>query len=353
MNRTSILILLVRLAVSNVSTASETPLTAPERSAVLSGAARALDSLYVDRSIARSMATALQRSAAQGRWSSIVDPRAFADSITQVLRGLSHDEHVRIYVDAKDQRQVANVTPAEREKRRARVLEEIADANYGFPELRILPGNIGLLRMDNFNQPSLAAPTLEAAMSFLHSTRALIIDLRHNGGGHADQMTLFMSYFLGSPVMIGETFSRPDSTIEQTWTYAAVPGPRYDAGKPLFILTSPTTFSAAEALAVGLRTQRKAVLVGEQTRGGVNQGDFLPIGTRFMMFVPSVASTHPNDIEGKGLRPDVIIPSDQALESAHRLALRAVLPTIQDPERRAAFEQIARAAAEGQEPAAK
>jgi hypothetical protein len=323
-------------------TAQDAPLGAAERERVISRSARVLESLYVDRGLAKRMSDLLRDGLRRGRWDRLGSATAFGDTVTAQLRAIAHDQQLHLYVDARDPRLVERVTPAERKRRYDDAMQETADENFGVPEVRIMAGNIALLRMDNFIMPRFGAQTLAAAMAFVHSSRALVIDLRHNGGGHSDQYVLMMSYFLEGPVKIGESFSRPDSAIEQTWTYAVVPGPRYDRGKPIYVLTSRKTFSAAEALAGALRKYRHATVVGDTTRGGGHTGDFLPVGERFMLFVPTGASTSGDDVEGQGLRPDVVVPSDQALETAHRLALRAIVPAIADSTWRQKYAQILR-----------
>ena len=139
-------------------------------------------------------------------------------------------------------------------------------------------------------------------MVFVHGSRARVIDLRQNGGGQRGQCVLTLGS-LDQPVKIGESFSRPDSAIEQTRTYAVVPGPRCDRAKPVYVPTSHKTFSAAEALAGALRRWCRAIIVGDTTRGGGHTGDFLPVGERFMLFVPTGASTSGDDAEGRGYVP--------------------------------------------------
>jgi hypothetical protein len=315
---------------------------AAERAHVVTASARVLDSLYVERRLAHAMSTWLRSGLKAGRWERLTSAQAFADSVTAQLRAISHDQHVHLILDARDPRLVENVSPAEKKRRYDDTMQEIADGNFGFPEVRILAGNVGLVRMDNFIQPPFGSPALAAAMTMVNHTRALVIDLRNNGGGHSDQYVLMMSYFLDHPVKIGESFSRPDSALEQSWTYAVVPGPRYDRAKPLYVLTSRQTFSAAEALAGALRQYRGAIVVGDTTRGGGHTGDFLPVGERFMLFVPTGASTSGDAVEGQGIRPDVPALADSALATAHRLAAAAILPTIADTARRQEFQRIVR-----------
>jgi len=331
---------LLIVSASQAAAQADAPLGATERARVVSTTARLLDSLYVDRRLAREMSAWLRDGLRIGRWDRLGSASAFADTVTAQLRAISHDQHVHLSVDARDSRLVENVTLAERKRRYDDAMQEITDGNFGIPEARILAGNVALLRMDNFIIPKFGSPALAAAMAMVNHSRALIIDLRHNGGGHSDQYILMMSYFLDRPVKIGESFTRPDSALEQSWTYAVVPGPRYDAAKPVYVLTSRETFSAAEALAGALRRHRHAVVVGDTTRGGGHTGDFYPIGARFMLFVPTGAATSGDDVEGAGLHPDVAVPSERALETAHRLAVRAIVATVADTAWRRKFEQI-------------
>jgi C-terminal processing protease CtpA/Prc len=66
------------------------------------------------------------------------------------------------------------------------------------------------------------------------------------------------------------------------------------------------------------------------------------VGARFILFVPTGASTKGDEVEGRGVPPDVVVPSERALESAHRLALRRIVPAITDSTRRKQFEKIQR-----------
>lgn len=344
LNRLARTTLLLTLAagVSRVGAQDAASIGAAERARVTTASARVLDSLYVDRRLGHAMSAWLRDGLKLGRWERIASAQAFADSITAQLRAISHDQHVHLIFDARDPRLVENVSPAEKKRRYDDAMQEIADGNFGLPEVRILAGNVGLVRMDNFIMPQFGSPALAAAMTMVNHSRALVIDLRNNGGGHSDQYVLMMSYFLDHPVKIGESFSQPDSVLEQSWTYAVVPGPRYDKAKPLYVLTSRQTFSAAEALAGALRQHRGAIVVGDTTRGGGHTGDFLPVGERFMLFVPTGASTTGDPVEGQGLRPDVVVRADSALATAHRLAVAAILPTIADTTRRKEFQRIVR-----------
>ena len=64
--------------------------------------------------------------------------------------------------------------------------------------------------------------------------------------------------------------------------------------------------------------------MGETTGGGAHPGGVVPITEHFAMFVPSGRAINPvskTNWEGTGVKPDVEVPQDLALTTAHRLAL--------------------------------
>jgi Peptidase family S41 len=110
--------------------------------------------------------------------------------------------------------------------------------------------------------PSLMGETAAAAMTFLGSTDALIVDLRQNGGGTPDGVALMASYLFEQPVRLNDIYDRPSNDTRQYWTLPYVPGPRF-VGKDVYILTSNRTFSGAEDFTYGVKNQKRAMVVGE------------------------------------------------------------------------------------------
>jgi len=198
-----------------------------------------------------------------------------------------------------------------------------------------LDGNVGFLELGRFDDPELAGATLATAMSFLAGTDALIVDLRGNGGGHAAMVALVASYFFPEQTLLTTLHHRDPADATQLWTLPHVAGPRY-LSKPVYVLVSGRTFSAAEALAYHLQTHHLATVVGEKTRGGANPGGWQMIGTHFGVFVPTgwneAADTHGN-WEGVGIAPDVASPFAEAKKVAHRAALGALLTRSAGSER--------------------
>ena len=142
----------------------------------------------------------------------------------------------------------------EREKMMAMKMAEI---NYGFSEVKILNGNIGYLNLRMFADTAYAKGAATAAMNFLFNTNAIIIDLRENGGGVPSMMQLLSSYFTDAkPVLLSNFYERETDSKTQLFTIETIDGKRI-TNKPLYILTSKNTFSAAEAFTYTLKHLNK------------------------------------------------------------------------------------------------
>ena len=55
--------------------------------------------------------------------------------------------------------------------------------NFGIRRVERLDGNVGYLDLRRVAVPANAGPAISAAMELVAGTYALILDLRHNGGG--------------------------------------------------------------------------------------------------------------------------------------------------------------------------
>jgi C-terminal processing protease CtpA/Prc len=206
--------------------------------------------------------------------------------------------------------------------------------NFGFEKLERLPGNIGYLELRGFDDAALAGPTAAAAFTFLAETEALVIDLRRNPGGTGEMVALVASYLFDAPTHLNTIAWREGGRNEESWTRADVPGRRYGQTKPVYVLTSDRTFSAAEELAYDLQTRKRATVVGATTGGGAHAGGTRRLDDHFEMWVPAGRAINPltkTNWEGVGVAPDHAVAETDALRAAQVLALQAILPSVTGP----------------------
>ena len=277
----------------------------------------------------KKVSAALRAGLRSGRYN-LTSAKGLAAMLTDDLRKLSGDPHFRVdyfVVPRKFPPDVAGTDPvSEADRTLAFKLQ-----NFGFARVERLAGNIGYLKLDRFAMPSVAGETAAAAMQFVVGTDALIIDLRDNGGGYGAMVTLLASYFFANPVHLSERTGRAPADTEQSWTGAVVPGRRY-LDKPVYILSGPRTFSAAEAFAYDLQAQKRAAIVGETTRGGANTVARMLLSSRFAAMVPNARVR--NAVTGSnwegGLKPDVVTSAALSLPTAYLAALQAIAPNHRD-----------------------
>jgi retinol-binding protein 3 len=272
-----------------------------------------LDDFYVFPETAKKMSGALRKRKNSRDYRAVSDGRDFARKLTQDLQEVSHDKHLEVrfsYV----------VLPADLARKDPEAeSKQLAAANCGFEKAEHLWPNVGYLKLDVFANAAICAPTASAAMNFLADSDALILDLRDNRGGGGGMVEYIASYLFAERTHLDDFYNRKESSREETWTLPYVPGKKI-IGKPVFVLTSKGTFSAAEYLSNVLRNLKRATLIGETTGGGAHTGETKRIDDHFLVSVPTGRPLTKTDWEGTGIEPDVKVAADQALDVALKLA---------------------------------
>jgi hypothetical protein len=301
------------------------------RGRVIDSLLKNLNEAYVFPETAAKMDAAIRERQKKGEYDSITSARDFARKLTDDLQAVSHDKHLRVNPNAPPRREGP---PSAQEQDQFR--RQMARMNYGFEKIERLPGNVGYLDLRGFMDASLATDTAAAAMNMLANSDALIVDLRQNGGGDPAMVAFLTTYLFGpEPVHLNDLYFRPTDETRQWWTLPAVPGKRLGPDKPVFVLTSKRTFSAAEEFTYNLKNLKRATIVGEATGGGAHPGGGRPLGDGFGAFVPTGRAINPyskKNWEGDGVQPDVPVPADQALAQAKVLALEKIRDSSSDEE---------------------
>lgn len=319
------------------------PIDAASRAALVENVISVLDREYVYPEKAREMGAALRQRMRRREYDAVTSSRAFADSLTSHLQAVSRDRHLGVRFSPEPPPPQDAGEPDETPEQLAQWRERSRVNNFGFEKVERLPGNVGYLEILGFDDPSIGTETAAAAMSFLANTDALIIDLRRNGGGTTDMVPLVSTYLFDRPTHLNSIYSRPTDSTEEFWTLPRVPGQRFGGEKPVYVLTSRRTFSAAEEFANNLKNLKRATIVGDTTGGGAHPGDTRRVGDHFIIFVPTGRAINPvtnTNWEGTGVHPDVAVPPAHALQTAYVDALGKVLEKTTDPDTRRQLQNV-------------
>lgn len=204
----------------------------------------------------------------------------------------------------------------------------------GYLKVSILPGLLGLD----------VARSIDAAVAGLSSCDRLIIDLRGHLGGGLGVLRL-MSYLTPKQLPIGFTVSRKRAESgyekEQLPRLSKLPtdlpnllgvaslalrfggrdpsvvlvseglGPQRWHGR-IAILVNEHTVSAGEMVAAFASENTLATIVGTETAGRLIPGSGSKVGEGYMLIMPRAeyVTWHGLRFEGKGIEPDIAVPSN-------------------------------------------
>lgn len=322
------IILALTLCATAPLAADARQLTPDQQRALVETVCRKIDTIYPFKEIGLKTQEGLQDHFESGALDGVTDAELFAAAVTERMEELSRDRHLDLYFDPVRAAELNKLEGSDEahDGPGDHFLEQAKWENYGFRALRMLDGLVGYLDLRMFCAARHAGPVAVTAMDFLSRSNAVIIDLRYNGGGWDDMVTLLAGYF--TDFEESETAAISRSTIDQSY-YASmipafVPGQKM-TGIPVYLLTSSSTASAAEAFASLLRHYNPEVLlVGQNSAGAENPVEFVALDSEFVLKIPcyeKVCFGTRAGWEGQGLAPDMQAPVDQALETAHFHAL--------------------------------
>jgi C-terminal processing protease CtpA/Prc len=344
MKRTKLALAVAALLFSTLSFAQQPPgpptqpdmtIDAAQRQLIIDGTVRELRANYVFPELAKKMEQSLRQHQKRGTYDAITSAEKMSSTLSDHMQAVSNDKHLRVFYHA-------NPSP-EQEKDRKPTAEqqaqELADMkvqNFGIERVERLPFNVGYLALHAFAPAKAASESIAAAMTVLGNTKALIIDLRKNGGGDPNTVTMLASYFFDERTRMNDIYYRQGDRTEQMWSSEVVSGTHYGQKKDVYILTSKYTFSAAEDFSFAMKNLKRVTIVGETTGGGAHPGDMARLDKHFDMFVPNGRAMNPVtklDWEVVGVAPHVSTSADDALKTAQIAILKKIADTEKDQER--------------------
>jgi hypothetical protein len=281
-------------------------LTAGARQEVVASLGTALRERYVFPEVGARAAARIGAALAAGEYDGL-DQAAFAARLDSDVAAIAHDRHLHV-------RWQGGPPPGPPPGAAAMPRMEA-----GVVRADKLAGGIGYIEVAGFPPPEVFRPVLDRAMARLAGSRALIIDVRRNGGGAPPAVAYLVSYLLAADtrVHINDIVGRTSGTTEYTRTSSySEPTPVSFAGIPVYVLTSSRTFSGGEEFAYDVKALRRATLVGELTGGGANPTGGVPLGNAFTASIPFGRAENPitgTNWEGHGVDPDIAVPAGDAL----------------------------------------
>ncbi len=210
-------------------------------------------------------------------------------------------------------------------------------------DFKMLPGNVAYLQLTEF-ETNAGLKRFVAAFDSIAATNALILDVRQNGGGDSDNGWNILGYLTDKPFKTGKYFSRKYSPLarargegvvletigESSWSANG----KKLYSKPVVVLTSAMTFSAAEDFALAFDVMQRGKLIGEPTGGSSGQPLSFALPGGIMARVCTKRDTYPDGTEwvGKGIQPNILVKPTAADVLAGRdtvleAALRYLDPT--------------------------
>lgn len=194
-------------------------------------------------------------------------------------------------------------------------------------QAQILPNNIGYLKVDSFSGADMAS-LLSRTMKLLSHTKALIIDVRENGGGNQSGSNI-LGWLTATPIIRYHANIRISDLLLADRGYvlidaeynegdeftpfapvAVLPQESTYKGK-VYALTSAYCFSACDTFVSALQENNLATIVGEGTGGGTGTPHVFELPFSGLNFRYSVAqgltAVHKTFLEGVGTLPDIAI----------------------------------------------
>lgn len=294
------------------------PLSAMDKQAVVEAVITHLETDYVDASVGAEASKSLRQDMLEKTFSNLNTGDAFAQAVSDRIQALTGDGHLNIEFSQKTLTGTDEDSEAFSQSQMERWYGR--HLNFGVQRAERLDNNIGYLDLRVFSPIEMGGDTVVAAMNMIANTDALIIDLRKNGGGIGDTADLVASYLFDAERQpLTGIYDRPSDTLSQRFTQPHVPGQRFGAEKPVYVLISDKTFSAAEALAYNLQALGRAKIVGETSAGGAHPFEYVKIHANFVLWSVTAKSVNPitgGNWQSVGVKPDIAVTAENALDMA-------------------------------------
>lgn len=317
---------------SSVEAPAKQPFVEADAQAAVTDLASALHDFYIYPEPGKAYAAMLRSKLASGAYSNFGDAEAFAKTVTADLQAIHADGHLRLQALDPDQQDGG------------RDLRGFSDSSSVTKAGWIAPG-VAYIGFEGFPGNDATLADVREFLSKHKDAKTLIIDERGNRGGGLAEMNLIFSQIFAKPTVLVAMDTRlaheeahgspplegafmhkvrgPDGVVRRVHEIIPAAGQGNLAKAKVYLLVSARTASAGEHFALALKRTDRATLIGEATSGANHFGGMVPMGSGYVGFIPVGRTFDPDtgeDWEGVGVKPNVAVPADEALDKAFELA---------------------------------
>jgi carboxyl-terminal processing protease len=182
---------------------------------------------------------------------------------------------------------------------------------------RCLTAGIGYLIIPSFDGTGTGTSSLDTRYEVIDDVlagwkdmRAIIIDVRWNGGGNSSNAEAVAGRFADATHVYAQSRQKngPGKSDFSPWTIHTI-GPKgaYQFTRPVVVLTSRATSSSAEVFVLAMQSMPHVIVIGDTTGGGVGNPVYreLPNGWTYRLSTKIEADAHGRIVEGTGVFPSI------------------------------------------------
>jgi len=190
----------------------------------------------------------------------------------------------------------------------------------------MLPNNIGYLKIDAWSSKKNddgkdVGDLAEEALQRLRGAKAIIIDVRDNGGGDSSIASKVAGHFLNTETPFARILIRrgpTDLALDESVARVEPRAPFIDL--PLVVLIGPKCLSSNEMFILILKDTGRATAIGQKTHGGSGNPQVSPLtlgAKKYELLVSTwlLKRMDGQELEGVGIRPDIAIETTPGVDA--------------------------------------
>ncbi|MCP5095120.1 MAG: PDZ domain-containing protein [Chloroflexi bacterium] len=186
----------------------------------------------------------------------------------------------------------------------------VREERYVVTDTALLENDIAYFAQNTFtaNSPEKVKEAIESL--FAQNPKALIWDLRSNGGGSMNAAQEILNYFIAEGVLFSVELNNGETRFYEA------DGDAFATEIPLVVLIGERTYSSAETAASSILDHERGVLIGSESHGKGTVQTTVPLIEDSMLQFTIAHWLSPSGewFEGRGVPPSIYVEDDPATE---------------------------------------